>query len=57
MGDIDGCDVDLTLDIADDIAHLNTQLGIKVRQRLVHQQHPGLDNDGAGKCYALLLSA
>ena len=42
---------------ADLEAHLLAQIGVEVRERLVEQQHRGLDDDGAGQRHALLLAA
>ena len=57
MGDIDRGDAELALKLLDDGAHLNAQLGVEVRERLVHQQNARLDDKGAGQRNALLLTA
>ena len=57
MGDVHGRYAELLLDALDGVAHFHAQLRVQVGQRLVHQQHPRLDDDGAGERHALLLSA
>ena len=57
VGDIYGSNAHLSLDALDNIAHFHTQLGVQVGQRLVHQQHLRLDDDGARQRHALLLTA
>ena len=37
-------------------AHLNPQLGVEVRERLVEQEHPGLAHQGAPQRHALALA-
>jgi hypothetical protein len=46
-----------SVDAPDFGAHLQPQLGVEVRQRLVHQHQRRLDDDGAGDRHALLLAA
>ena len=57
MGDVDRGDPELVVQAADLEAHLLAQVGVEVRQRLVEQQHLGLDDDGARERHALLLAA
>ena len=57
MGDVHGRDAELLLDALDGVAHFHAQLRVQVGQRLVHQQHLRLDDDGAGERHALLLAA
>ena len=45
------------MDAPDLGAHLEAQLGVEVRERLVHQHQRRLDDDGAGDGDALLLAA
>jgi hypothetical protein len=42
---------------ADFEAHLLAQVGVEIGERLVEQQHRGLDHDGAREGYALLFAA
>ena len=55
--DVDRRPVELAVDAAYFGARLDAQLGIEVRQRLVHQDQRGLDDDRAGDRHALLLAA
>ena len=57
MGDVDGGDAHLALDVVNHAAHFDAQLGVQVGQRLVHEQHLRVDDDGAGQRHALLLAA
>ena len=57
VGDVDRGDAELALQQLELGAHLDAQLGVEVGQRLVEQQHLGLDHDGAGERDALLLAA
>ena len=57
MRDVDRRDLELVVQAADLEAHLLAQVGVEVGQRLVEQQHLGLDDDGAGQRHALLLAA
>ena len=56
VGDVDGGDADVMLDILDDGAHLHAQLCVKVRERLVKQEHGRLDAQRARQRDALLLA-
>ena len=38
-------------------AHVDPQLGVEARQRLVHQEHGRVGDDGAGERDALALAA
>ena len=56
------CDVDRgcaesRLKRGDVRTRLDTQLGVKVRQRLIHQEDTRLSHDGPAHCYALPLAA
>ncbi len=57
VGDIDGGRADGVVDAADLGPHLEPELGVEVRQRLVHQHHGRADHDGARNGDALLLAA
>ena len=57
VGDIDHGDAELLLQRADFAAHLGAQLGVEIGQRLVHQTHRRLGDDGAAERDALLLAA
>ena len=57
MGNVDKGGVDLLAQLDDLGAHLVTQLGVQVGQRLVHQQDLGLADDGAANGHALTLTA
>ena len=57
VGDEDRRDAELALQRKQFGAHVHPQLGIEIRQRLVEQQHLGLDRDGARERDALLLAA
>lgn len=57
MGHINGGDAHLPLNAFDGVAHIHPQLGIQVGQRLIHQQHVRVDDNGAGQCHTLLLPA
>ena len=57
VGDVDGGDAHLTLDLANGLPHLQAQLGVQIAQRLVHQQHVRLDDQRTGQRHALLLAA
>ena len=45
------------MDAADFGSHFETQLGVEVRQRLIHQHQRRFDDDGARDGDALLLAA
>jgi len=53
---IDGRDAETTLEGGDLRTGLNTELGVKVRQRLVHEEHLRLTHDGTAHCDALTLA-
>ena len=55
--DVDERGVDLLAQLDDLGAHLVAQLRVKVRERLVHQQHLGASDDGAADGHALALAA
>ena len=57
VGHVHGGDAHAVLDLLDGRAHLHAQLGVQVAEGFVHQQHVGLDTQGAGQGHALLLSA
>ena len=57
MSNVYICNTDCVLYLLDDCAHLHTQLGVKVGQRLIHQQHVRLYHKRARKRNALLLTA
>ena len=57
VGDVDGRDADLLLDLLDDGAHLHAELRVQIGQRLVHQQDVRLDDQRTRQRDALLLAA
>ena len=57
MGDIEHGDAEPLLQRADLAAHLDPQLGIEIGERLVHEAHRRLGDDGAAERDALLLAA
>ncbi len=57
MGDVDHGDAQLLLEAADLAPHLEAKLGVQVGERLVHQAHGRLGDDGAAEGHALLLPA
>ena len=57
MGDVDGGDFQLALQVLDLHPHRGAQFGIQIGQRLVHQEHLRLAHNGAGKRRALPLAA
>ena len=57
VGHIDGGDAEALLYLADFFAHGHAQFGVQVGQGLVHEQHVGADDQGAGQGHALLLPA
>ena len=57
VGHVDCRDAELTLHKPDILPHLDAQLGVKIRQRLVHEQHIRFDRHRAGEADALLLPA
>ena len=54
---VDGGRAELVVDAPDLGAHLEAQLRVEIRERLVHQHERRLDDDGAGDRHALLLAA
>jgi hypothetical protein len=57
VGDIEGGDAELLLDQADVLPEADPDLGVQCGERLVHQEHLGLDDEGPGQDHALLLAA
>ena len=57
VGDHDGREPELLLQLADLDAHLLAQLGIEIGERLVEQQHVRPEDERAGQRHALLLAA
>ncbi len=57
MGDVDHGDPERALQVADLPAHLLAQLGVEIGERLVHEAHRGLGDDGASEGDPLLLPA
>ena len=57
VGDIDGGDAELLLQLAHLLADMAAKLGVEVGKRLVEQQHFGLEHHGTGHGDALLLAA
>ena len=57
MGNVNHGHAKALLQLAYFAAHLKAQLGIKVRERFVHQAHCGLGHQCAAKGHALLLTA
>ena len=57
VGDVDRGRLELLLDPRDLGSHLHAQLGVEVRQRLVHQEHLGVADDRAPHRDALALAA
>jgi len=57
VGDEDGGDAGLALDLLQFDPHLVAQVRVEGGERLVEQQHVGLDDNGAGQRDALLLAA
>ena len=54
--DVDGGDAEATLQRRDLRTGLDAELGVEVRQRLVHEEHLGLTHDGAAHGDALTLA-
>ena len=54
---VDRRDAEPVLQLAQLDAHVGAQLGVEVRERLVEQQHRGLEHEGARQRDALLLPA
>ena len=57
VGDVDGRDAQLRLQLPDLVPGLLAQLGVQVGQRFVEQQQVGFDDHGPGEGHPLLLSA
>ena len=57
VGDVHGGDANALLGVADDAAHLDTELCVQIGKRLVHQQHIRRDDQCASQCDTLLLTA
>ncbi len=57
MGDHDGGEAELALQLADLDPHLLAQLGVQIGKRLVEQQHVRPDGERARERHALLLAA
>ena len=57
MGHINRGNAHLILHITDGAAHLNTQFGIQIGQRLIHKKHLGMDDNGPCQGHSLLLAA
>ncbi|MNK93904.1 hypothetical protein D3C87_1140880 [compost metagenome] len=57
VGDVDHRQAERALELAQFGAHLGTQLGIEVAERLVHQADRMMRDDGAGQRHALPLAA
>ena len=57
VGDVDRRRLEALLDPRDLGAHLHAQLGVEVRQRLVHQEHARVADDRAAHRDALALAA
>ena len=57
VGDIDECQSDIAVHSPEFQLHLTPQVRIKRSQRLVKEQHTGLDDERPGKSHALALAA
>ncbi len=57
VSDVDGRDAQLLLEPSDLRAHLDPDLGVEVRERLVEEQDVGVEHEGAGQGHPLLLAA
>ena len=57
VGDVDGRGLEALLDPRDLGPHLHAQLGVEVRQRLVHQERARVADDRAAHRHALALTA
>ena len=55
--DVDRRDAQLVLDAGDLGPHLHAQLGVEVRERLVHEERLGVAHDGAAHRHPLALAA
>jgi hypothetical protein len=56
VGDVEGGDAELALQVGDLGTHLHAQLGVEVRQRLVHEERGGLAHDRTAHRDALALT-
>ena len=56
MGDVDDGEAEALLELPDLRADAPPELGVEVRERLVEQQHAGLEDERAGHRHALLLA-
>ena len=57
MGHVNSGNAHLLLHIPNGASHLDTQLGIQIGQRLIHEKHLGMDDNGPGQGHSLLLAA
>ncbi|MNC87154.1 hypothetical protein D3C83_28560 [compost metagenome] len=57
MSDVDRGDAEFLLELADFRPHLHSDLGVEIGERLVEQQHLGVEHQRAGERHALLLPA
>ena len=57
VGDVHHRGAEASLQLDDVGAHLDAELGVEVRQRLVHQEHPRRAHDGAAHRHPLTLPA
>ena len=57
MGYIDDCGLQSLMELGNLNTHLNTQLGIQVGERLVHQKYLGITDNGAAHGHTLSLAA
>jgi len=56
MGYINSGNPSICLSLTDNIAHFDTQLGVKIRKWLIHQQYRRTDNQSPGQGHSLLLA-
>jgi hypothetical protein len=57
VGDVDGDDGELMLQVLELGAHVDAQTGIEIGERLVHEERLRMADDGSGKCDALTLAS
>jgi hypothetical protein len=57
VGDVDGRGLEVALELGDLGPHLHPQLGVEVRQRLVHEEHGGIPHDRPPHRHPLALAA
>ena len=57
VGDVDGGHAELLVQVPELDLHVVTELLVERRQRLVHEQDPGLEDDGPSQRHPLLLTA